>query len=63
MPLQKITQQDRFYSELIRLQKQVDLLIRDYTATMEPDRYRKPVDVRMMDPWTGKPWRERKKKK
>ena len=56
MPLQKITQQDRFYSELIKLQKQVDLLIRDYTATMRPDKRREPVFKLLINPKTGKPY-------
>jgi hypothetical protein len=59
--LKKISHHQRFYNELIRLREQLDLLIRDYQATLAADENKKPIYPQLINPYTGKPHRKGKR--
>jgi len=47
---------DRIYQELIRMQKRLAVLIRDYAELTTPEDERRSGEVILTDPRTGKPF-------
>ncbi len=48
--------EERFLYELIDLRKRLDLLIRDFQASITVDEKRKPMTKELINPLTGKPF-------
>lgn len=62
MPVLKpITPHQQFYQKVLELRRQLDQLIVEYEASLPKEKYkRKPV--KLIDPETGKPYKNKKGK-
>lgn len=63
MTLKPLTETERLYHEMLGIYRKLGVVLRDYEAAAEKENPRPKKIVPIIDPYTGKPFRHRSKKK